>query len=118
VAASNTTSQNRKKRSHFDFLLEDHNMGSEQIKAEIAAIEKALGRVNEDFDRALRQVTEQGVGGIVTVLDSHGQRVEKPGINPACRVLSAARQLRRQLEEQLGSLRAELRRIERTATTR
>ncbi len=72
--------------------------------AEIAALRAALERVESDHQAATADVTANGLSVIVTVLDSHGKAISKSGLNPACKIITAAERLRRSLLRQLAAL--------------
>jgi hypothetical protein len=87
-------------------------MKIEDLRREITATASALDRVDQEYSTAVEAIRTNGVAADVAVLSSHGEKITKRGINPNCKVLSAARTLQKQLSERLGELRAELRRLE------
>jgi len=85
---------------------------SRQFQAEIVALRAALERVESDHRAATADVTANGLSVTVTVLDSHGKAISKSGLNPACKIITAAERLRRSLLRQLAALDDAARKVE------
>jgi len=89
---------------------------AESLQAEINALRAALERVEGDHAQAIAAITAEGLDVTVTVLDSHGQAIQRPGLNPACKIISAAERMRRSLNRQIEALETDLRKIEKEQT--
>jgi hypothetical protein len=82
------------------------------IRAEIGEIELVLARVRTDLRGALADIAQNGVPGIVSVLDSNGKEIRKKGLNPAVQVVARSGALERQLLKRLRSLEEALKTAE------
>jgi hypothetical protein len=83
-----------------------------KFSVEITALRAALDRVESDHRAATADVTSNGLSVTVTVLDSHGKAISKSGLNPACKIITAAERLRRSLLRQLSTLEDAARKVE------
>ena len=90
-------------------------MELETIREQLNDLHAALARVETDRRAATADVTANGLSVIVTVMDSHGRAIERPGLNPACKVITCAERMRRSLNKQIAALEDELRRKEQAA---
>jgi len=87
-----------------------------EIVKQIESLRAALARVEADHQKATTDVAKNGLEVLVTVLDSHGAPVTKRGLNPACKIITAAERMRKSLARQISSLEDDLRKIEKAQT--
>jgi hypothetical protein len=83
------------------------------ITKEILALRATLTRVKADLASAIADVQVNGLSVTVTVLDSHGVAISKPGLNHSTKIITAAEKLCRSLLRQLEALEDGQQKVER-----
>ncbi len=84
----------------------------EWYRAEIAKLDAAASRYEQDAGILLEAMAERGVVSSELVTDNHGKRIEKPAPNPAGRLWKEATSTAKKLRGEIKRLEGELKKLE------